>query len=100
MRNFDKYFELKEQVTKIIQIKYSHQALFHAKIYTNLSDGQQLSNMSDLSDLIGENDFYEMKSKVVKLSAIIVNLDKQLTRSPKPNDKKPTKIQIKKVRNS
>ena len=93
MCNFDKAFELKEPATEIFQIKYFRQALFHAKIYANATDGQKYSIMNDPGDFKGDDDIYEIK-KVVELHTIKVNLTEQLTRTPKPNDKEAIKIQI------
>ena len=56
IRNFEKDFKLKEPVTEIFQIKYFCRALFHAKIYEDETHNQKYSNMSYLSDFIGDND--------------------------------------------
>ena len=94
IRNFDKAFELKEPVTKMFQIKCFRQAFFHGKIFVNVSDNQNNSNMNDLGNFRGENNIYKMKDKVVKLSVITFNLTKQVKRTPKFNDKQPMKQQL------
>ena len=43
--------------------------------------------MSDLSDFIGENDIYEMKDKIVQLHNNKNDLEKQLAKTPKLDDK-------------
>ena len=91
IHNFDKDFKLKEPVIGIFQIKYFRQALFHAKIYANSTDDQKYSNMIDLSDFIGNNNIYKMKDKIVKLHNNKNDVEKQLIRTPKPNDKEQIK---------
>ena len=59
--------------------------------------GQKYCNMSDLRRFIGENNIYSMWDNVVKLSVIAFNLDKQLTRTPKQNDKEPIQKELAKV---
>ena len=56
--------------------------------------------MSDLSDFIGENDIYEMRDKVFKLSIITINLTIELTRTGKQNGKDPIKNNLHKARKS
>ena len=90
-RNFDNDFKLKEPVTERFQIKYFLQALFHAKICANASDDQKYSNIGDLSDFLRDNDIYQMKDKVVELHHCKNDLENELKRTPKPNDKEAIK---------
>ena len=83
---------LKEPVIGRFQIKYFRKVLFHAKMYANASDDQKYSNMSDLSDFVGENIiYYEMRDKIIQLHHNKNDLEKQLIRTPKPNDKEAIK---------
>ena len=94
IRKFEKTFTLKELVAEIFQIKYLRQALFHAKLYKNLSDKQKTSNMFDLSDFIDDDDIFAMRDKIVKLLEQKQKLEDELKRTPKKQDKETIKKRL------
>ena len=57
-------------MTEIFQIKYFHQALFHAKKFANETDDQNYCNMSDCEGFMYENEIYEMRDKIIELSKL------------------------------
>ena len=50
--------------------------------------------MSDLSDFIGDNDIYQMKDKIIKSHHNKNNLENELKRIPKLNNKETIKKQL------
>ena len=94
IHQFEKTFTLKDFVAEIFQIKYLRQALFHAKLYKNLSDKQKTSNMFDLSDFIDDDDIFPMRDKIVKLLEQKKELEDELKRTPKKQDKETIKKRL------